>query len=56
MKRTRPLGESLLAMVTLAMRSVPTTAPPVAPTSRTSKVSAYSLRMISSPVRNEINF
>lgn len=52
-KRTRPLGESLLAMVTLATCWGPTTAPPVAPTSSTSKVSASSLGRIN-PTLNEI--
>lgn len=42
-KRTTPLGESLLAMVTLATRCRPRTAPPDALTSRTSKTSAFSL-------------
>lgn len=43
-KRTTPLGESLLAMVTLTTCREPRTAPPVAPSSRTSNISACSLR------------
>lgn len=45
-KRTTPLRESLLAMVSLATCWEPRTAPPVAPTSRTSNISAYSLEEI----------
>lgn len=42
-KRTTPLGESLLLMVTLATFRDPRTAPSVAPTSTTSNISARSL-------------